>query len=247
MAKCKQCNVTISDDTTVCPLCQCVVEVGEPATNHKIGVRRCDDWDMQFEQQAWSMPKLNEYPDVWVKERKIKHFCNLILVAVLGASAVLAVVNFAFSRDSWWCVIPMAAMLYGYLAFRSIFVSRKGYRWKVFVSVAFALLLILVIDIETGFYRWSLNYVFPGGILIMDLVVAILMMTNIQNWHSYMIMQIVMAVVSLIPITLWSFGIITSPLLSVIAIVVSGFMFLGSLIIGDRTARSELRRRFHIR
>lgn len=224
MAKCNQCNVTISDKTTVCPLCQCVVEVDEPAAI-----------------------RLNEYPDVWFKERKIKQFCNWILLAVMGASAVLAVVNFAFSRDSWWCIIPIAAMLYGYLAFRSIFVSRKGYRWKVFVSVAFAFLLMLVIDVETGFYGWSMNFVLPGGILIMDLVVVVLMMTNRQNWQSYMIMQIVMAVVSSVPIVLWIFELITSPLLSVIAAGVSVFMFVGSLIIGDRTARSELRRRFHIR
>lgn len=231
MAKCKQCNVTILDNTTVCPLCQCVLEADGS-----------DMWEAAAES-----PRINEYPDVWLKQRKIKQFCNLILVAVLGASAILAVINLAFSKDSWWCLIPIAAMAYVYVVFRLVFVSRKGYRWKVFVPLILALILLLIIDIETGSYGWSMNYVFPCGILVTDLIILILMLTNIRNWQSYMIMQIAMIVVSLIPMVLWAGGIITSPLLSVIAVGVSVFMFLGALILGDRTARCELKRRFHIK
>lgn len=223
MAKCRQCNVTISDNTTVCPLCQCVVAVGESAM------------------------VINDYPDVWVKERKIKHFCNLILVAVLGASVALAVINLTAAHDSWWSLIPIAAMAYVYVVFRLVFVSRKGYRWKTFVPIILALMLLLVIDAETGFYGWSLNYVFPAGILATDLIIMILMLTNIRNWQSYMVMEIVMVGVSVIPIVLWIFGIVTSPWMSIIAAGVSLFMFLAAVILGDRTARSELRRRFHIR
>ncbi len=224
MAKCRQCNVTISDNTTVCPLCQCVV-TRESGRQHR----------------------LNEYPDVWFSERKIKHACNLILVGVLTASAILAIVNFAFSRDSWWSLIPITAMGYAYAAFRVIFVSRKGYRWKTFVPLALALILMLVIDIESGFYGWSLNYVFPSGILVTDLIIVILMLTNLKNWQSYMIMEIVTVAVSMIPMILWMAGVITRPLLSVVALAVSASLFVTALILGDRTARGELKRRFHIR
>ena len=224
MAKCRQCNVTISDDTAVCPLCRCVVT-----------------------RESGRQQRLNEYPDVWFKERKIKHACNLILVGVLIASVILAIVNFVFSRDSWWSLIPIAAMGYAYAAFRVIFVSRKGYRWKTFAPLVLALILLLIIDTETGFCGWSLNYVFPSGILVTDLIIVILMLTNLKNWQSYMIMEIVTVAVSLIPMVLWITGIITSPLLSVVALAVSVFLLLGAMILGGRTARGELKRRFHIR
>ena len=222
MTKCKQCNVTISDNTAVCPLCQCVV-TGEQST------------------------AINEYPDVWLRQQKIKHLCNLILVGVILASLALAVVNFAFSRDSWWSLIPIAAMGYVYTAFKVIFVSRRGYRWKTFIPLILGLILLLIIDIETGFYGWSLNYIFPSGILVTDLIIVILMLTNLKNWQSYMIMEIVTVAVSLIPMVLWIAGIITSPLLSIIALAVSASLFVAALILGDRTARGELKRRFHIR
>ena len=239
MAKCRQCNVTISDNTTICPLCQCVLEAEGSQPVAQAGTPAADS--------TGSKAPLNEYPDVWLSQQKIKHLCNLILVGVLTASAVLAVINFAFSRGSWWSLIPIAAMGYAYAAFRVIFVSRRGYRWKTFISLILGLLLLLIIDIETGFYGWSMNYIFPAGILVTDIIIVILMLTNIKNWQSYMIMEIVMIGVSLIPMLLWVTGIITHPLLSVIALAVSASLFVTALILGDRTARGELKRRFHIR
>lgn len=41
--------------------------------------------------------------------------------------------------------------------------------------------------------------------------------------------------------------VITRPLISWIAFGVSAFLFLGSYIIGDRRAKIELKRRFHVR
>ena len=41
-------------------------------------------------------------------------------------------------------------------------------------------------------------------------------------------------------------GIVTAPILAVLAFAFSAALFLGTLIIGDRRARTELRRRFHV-
>lgn len=240
MAKCRQCNVTISDDTAVCPLCRCVVEAETGADS------ALESSVAAVEHHVVAQPRINEYPDVWLRHRRMKHFCNLILVVVLAGSAALAIVNFALPHESWWSLIPIAAMVYVYVIFRLVFVSRKGYRWKTFAPLILALILMLIIDIETGFYGWSMNYVFPSGILVTDLIIVILMLTNLKNWQSYIIMQIVTLVIALIPMVLWAARIITSPMLSVIALAVSVLLFLAVLIMGDRTARGELKRRFHI-
>ena len=240
MTKCKQCNVTISDNTTICPLCQCVVE---PALRQSCITPAYQRGIVTSESAA----PLNEYPDVWIRERKLKMICNISFFAILLASALLAVLNYAFFSGSWWCLVPIASLAYAYLVFRLVLISRKGYRVKMLIPLLFAMLLVLLIDIENGFTGWSLNYVLPSGILLVDVIIIILMLTNMKNWQSYIIMQIGMIAVSAIPIVLWITGIITSPLLTLIAAGVSVFIFLGALIIGDRTARGELKRRFHIR
>ena len=221
MAKCKKCNVTISDNTTICPLCQCIVEPGG------------------YQEDI--------YPAVWFKERRLKHLSNIALFVILAISAVLTLCNYIFMENHWWCVIPIAAMAYAYLVFRLVIISQKGYRVKVLIPLLFAILLVMLIDVETGFYRWSLNFVLPGGILLVDVIIIILMLTNMKNWQSYIIMQIGMLVASLVPMVLYITGPVTKPLLALITFGITLLLFLGTLIVGDRTARSELKRRFHIR
>lgn len=221
MGKCKQCNVTIRDNTTVCPLCQCVIEQDE----HREDV----------------------YPDIWNAEKKMKLFSNICLFAVLVISAGLGVWNY-FVGEHPWCVIPIASMFYLFVFLRVVILSSKGYRVKILLPVILGILLVIVIDIITGFYGWSVNYVLPGGVLLADLIIVIMMIVNKRRWQSYMIMQIGMIAVSIVPIILWLMpGGITRPLVSLIAFGVSLFLFLGTLIIGDRAARGELKRRFHIR
>lgn len=222
MTKCKQCNVTILDNAAVCPLCSCAVEASE-------GVR------------------INAYPDVRMATRKLKHACNIILAAVLAASAVLIICNAALYNGSWWSVIPVSALVYTYLVFRLISISNKGYRIKVFVPLVMAAVMFLIIDTETGFYRWSINYVMPAEILAADIIIFILMLTNLKNWQSYIVMEIGALAAAAVMLILWAAGIVTAPVVSIIAFGVSAVMTLAAIIIGDRTAKSELKRRFHIR
>lgn len=224
MNKCRQCNVTISDDTKICPLCQCVVEPLADASHH-IGV----------------------YPDILLKERKIKRAANIVLVVLLGAGAILTLCNTIFFKGFWWCIIPVAAMAYAYVVFRLVLVSQKGYRIKVLIPLILTILLAVLIDVETGFYKWSLNFVLPGGILLTDLIIIILMLTNLRNWQSYIIMLIGMLAACLVPFSLLITGPVTRPLLSVIAFGVTLLLLLGCVIIGEKSAKAELRRRFHIR
>lgn len=232
MNRCRQCNVTISDNTNICPLCHCVVDKADDGGSHCGPVMRVRE---------------NEYPDVWLAERKVKLACNIGLFAILLVSATLAGLNYAFYAGSLWSVLPIAAMAYAYTVFRLVAVSRRGYRSKILISLLLAVLLVLLIDAETGFAKWSLNFVLPGSILLVDLVILILMLVNLKNWQSYIIMQIGILAFCLIPMLLWILQIITNPVLSIIALGVTLFLFLGTVIVGDRTARAELHRRFHIR
>lgn len=219
MGKCKQCGVTIRDDTEVCPLCRCVLEQngGE-----------------------------NTYPDVYLTVRRLKKISNICLFFWLLVSTILAVVNYKFYRGMLWCLIPIGAMAYGYLVLRFAILSKSGYRAKIMVLVACGIGLVVLIDALTGLHGWSLNVVLPGGLLLVDGVIVVLMLVNRKSWQSYLVFQIGMIFISLIPLLLWQLGLVTWPFLSLLGEGIAIFLFLGTLIIGDKGAREELRRRFHI-
>ena len=104
----------------------------------------------------------------------------------------------------------------------------------------------MVIDASFGFYRWSVNYVLPGTLFLINLILIILVFANRRGWSGYMIYQILMIFIGLIPFGLIKLNIVTAPVLSQIAFLSSVILFLGTLIIGGRTAVNELKRRFHL-
>ena len=109
-----------------------------------------------------------------------------------------------------------------------------------------AVLLMIAADNIVGYRGWSVNYTLPGAVLLLNGTIITLMIVNASNWQSYILMQILTALTSLGCILLWKFGIITKPLLSFGALAVSMCMLLGTLIFGDRKAKAELKRRFHV-
>ena len=83
--------------------------------------------------------------------------------------------------------------------------------------------------------------------MLLDAGIVLLMIINSRNWQSYLMFQLFGIVCSLIPLLLIALHIVTHPGLSELAFGISVFLFLGTLIIGDRRARLELKRRFHVR
>lgn len=221
MSRCRQCNVEIKDETHLCPLCHCVLEPGEESRN--------------------------TYPDVRFRTKRLMLAGRIYLFTAILAGVLLGVINYKCYGGIWWSVIAMAALAYLYLILRFIALENAGYRVKSSVLTLCGISMIVLIDFVLGYRGWSVNYVIPGGILLIDVGIVVLMIVNARNWQSYLLFQISVILCSLVPLIFWRFQIVTDPILSIVAFGVSVFLFLGTVIIGDRRARTELKRRFHVR
>jgi uncharacterized membrane protein YeaQ/YmgE (transglycosylase-associated protein family) len=220
MSKCKQCGVFVRDDTNVCPLCHCVLEEDGAAED--------------------------KYPNIWRKNHILKLLIRIYLFVAILVETVLIWLNYRYFDGIYWSVIVGVVLAYIYLTLAyTVSYSRAGYRMKIIVGVAGAVLLLAVIDRLLGNYHWSLNYVFPAAILALDVTVLFLIAFNRRNWQSYISFQILMILFSLPAIPLRLAGVITAPAMSYVALAVSVFCLLGTLIIGGRRATTELQRRFH--
>lgn len=221
MSKCVRCNIEIKDDTMICPLCRSVLEEGE--TGKKT------------------------YPNAGARARRLKLFSNIMLFAVLLGSAVCSYVNYVTYQGIAWSLIADAGLFYAYLIFRLAVVGNSGYRTKMLTLTFFTVLYVILIDDIVGYTGWSVNYVLPGAIILVDIAIIVLMIVNQRNWQSYLLFQLLLILCSIVPLILAWIGIITRPRCSILAFGLSVFLFLGTLIIGDRRARTELKRRFHVR
>lgn len=221
MSRCKQCNVEILDETERCPLCHSVLEK--------------------------TVEVENMYPNVRTMTRRLALLSRIYLFVAILVEALLIYLNVLSDSEMFWSAIPGLAMLYGYLVLRYAILGKSGYKGKTIVLTLIAILMVVAIDFVVGYRGWSVNYALPSAILLVDAGILILMCINRRNWQSYMMWQIFMILCSVVPLVLYAVGIVTAPLLALLAFAFSTALFLGTLIIGDRRARTELRRRFHVR
>lgn len=220
MSRCRNCNVEILDETEFCPLCHSVLEQTEEVENM--------------------------YPDARLKTQKLKFAIRLYLFCAIVVEFVLIMIDFNSETQVHWSILAGLGLLYVYTVLRYAVLGKSGYRAKTIVLVLLAVLITVAVDFVTGYRGWSVDYVVSGGILLMDAVIMVLMIFNRRNWQSYMMWQLSTIFLSLIPPALYWVGMENNVYMAFLPVVISVFLFLGTLIIGGSRASQELYRRFHI-
>ncbi len=220
MSRCRQCNIEVLDETQRCPLCGTVLE---PTVEVE-----------------------NMYPDIRLKSRKLVFISRLYLFVSIAIEMLLVNICMLSEVQSLVYIISGLVLLFGYIVIRYAILGTSGYIAKTVVLTNIAVIMLVAIDFSVGYNGWSVNYAFPSGILLIDAGTLILMAVNRKNWQSYLMLQIFMVLCSIVAIILNLVHIVTDPIVSIVALDVSVILLLGTVIIGGRRARVELKRRFHI-
>lgn len=221
MSKCIQCKVEVLDETERCPLCNAVLEP--------------------------TIEVENMYPDIRVRAKKFVMFSRIYLFLAVVTEIILVNVSMLFEDiQSLVYIIGGLVLFYGYIVIRYAIVGKSGYIAKTVVLTVVAVILLVAVDFTVGYHGWSVNYVLPSGILLIDAGIMAVMVINRKNWQSYIMLQLFMVLCGIAALVLHVFGIITDPVMSIVALDASLILFLGTVIIGGRRARVEIKRRFHV-
>ena len=220
MSFCNQCKIKINDSTNVCPLCRCAVKKDGTEAMH--------------------------YPEVGVKLRKIQIALRIYLAAAIVVQAICFYVNTKVLPEIRWSLLSLATLAAAYIIMRVSVSNRTGYRSRTIGVTIFATAYIILVDYELGFMGWSVNYVLPGSIILLNLAVLTIIFVNLRNWQSYLLVELFLILCNAIPLLLVLFDITTKPFMSYLAFWISLGMFVCTVIVGGRKAIAELRRRFHI-
>lgn len=227
MGKCKACNIRVVDQKEYCPLCGNVLDLEDKLEAQGLG------------------PDFNSYPNVYKRQRAIAVVMDILTFLWVAATIITVFLNYSWNWEFKWSFIVSAGLLYPlWMVF--MIVKERGYLHRIFFGVIGASLLVCLIDGVTGFHGWSVNFVLPGALILVDIVLLVLMFVNHRNWHSYMVFQLLTIIIGLIPLMLIRLHIVRYPLFSEWAFISCVLVFLGTLILGGAQARMELHRRFHI-
>ena len=221
--KCAHCHITVLDsDADFCPLCN--------------GALSEDSSDPAVKQ--------NGYPDVVAKRQRRTFFLMLLLTIVVAGSFLSCAINF-INRGFPWSVIVVSSLVYIYIEFYMFLNPDMPIPAKIAITIFLALVFVVIIDVVTGFNKWSLNYCLPGALILFNTLIVVMMFVNHRRWESYTWLPLLSIAFGIIPVVLMKFDFVTHPTVSEIAFISSVLLFLVGLILGGANARTELKRRFH--
>lgn len=228
MNRCKRCGVRVLDDTQICPLCHGVLT--QETTEENI------------------TEKAVGYPDVKQKTRRFQKAGRILLFLSLALEVVLIFVNYltydAFAKP--WSMITGGVLAYLILTLWDLLGHRQGHIRAIYTQIFVVLGLLILIDFSLDWSGWSLEFGLPCVIYGLVLAIVICMAVNSSRWQNYVLMQLAAVLLSILDVALHFAGFLNHIVLAWIALGLSVLLWSGTMIIGDRKARNELKRKLHI-
>lgn len=261
MTRCNRCNIEILDDSLVCPLCRGVLERDEAIAQGAIYATKgaqvnresqenldsnIDMDDIGMDEIEMYESKSVMYPDVKPANKKIRMVIKCFIFISILVELILVLINYLTYKGVKWSLICGAALIYLCFTVAYCVPKNTGHRSKIFAQMIGSIVLAILIDCSLGYTGWSLNYVTPIAIMLFDITILVFMIVNSNNWQNYIVLQVAMLLVSLGFGILALTGVVTWPLLTVVAIGVSAIILIATVVFGDKTAITELSRRFRV-
>lgn len=221
MRTCAKCKLQISDPTVVCPLCKSVL--GDSDGNETTIA----------------------YPSSEIDSRQYHFVKRLLIFLSVIAAGTSVVINFLTYDGFLWSLITIAGVLYLWAVISHSVANHINIASKILVQAFLGSLFIVLIDYLAGYRGWSVDYVIPSIFSAADIAVLIIILINRMDWRNYLLYQFTIALLGFAPLILYLINLSHSPVLVIICTSLSALSLLGTVIFGDKTVKSELRRRLH--
>jgi NRPS condensation-like uncharacterized protein len=189
---------------------------------------------------------LGMYPQIRYDRKRLKKLVTVFYGLLFFVGAVLGMINYATYSGSLWSIIAIGLMAYTALTVEYSVLRHANLASKILLQTVAAQILLVALDHSAGYNGWSVNYGIPSTILFADLSIVFLILVNRMNWQSYFMYQIAVTVFSFIPLILWATGLLTRPFLALFTVTVTVIILAVTIVLGDRSVKTELKRRFHV-
>lgn len=219
MNKCPKCDMNIHTDNLECPLC------GTELSNFHSN---------------------NIFPNIKSKYKNHQLLIKLsFFISLLGAIICL-LINYTLTSELTWSIFVILGITSFWLTFIIGIKKRKKFMTLLLFEILSLIALSILWDLNTGFHKWSIVYVFPFLCISYTITFLILRIFTNKIDKDIIIYSYLNSLIGLTPLyfilthkfkTLWPS--ITSVSLSILALI---FLF----IFNHRTLESEIERRLHI-
>lgn len=228
MKRCNNCRVLLQEEQESCPLC-CQNSFEEVA-----GV----DFGAPSVYPAYNYKKLM---------RRTQTLPKLLLFISIAVCALTLFINVTtWERyDKLWSLFVIVPVAYLWLLIGNTILSKMRGGGKIILQTIGLSCVVVLMDLNTGFQRWSVNIVIPMLVVTAIVLVMVIVFSRRLLWNDYIGYAITLMPLGFIPILLYVFGVSTSFWASASCALCALLSIIAMGIIAPKRFRTEVARRFH--
>ena len=219
MNKCPKCDITLITNSTICPLC-----------HNKIDQK----------------VKNSIYPDLTTKGKAYNFLRKLFLLISLCGIIFSLLINYWVSKEISWSIFVILGIISFWLTFSLGINKSHSFMRILFAEIVALMILTIIWDLLTGFYKWSITYCFPFLCIAYTITFLIIRLFTRYRRKEYIFYTYINSLIGLLPLyfiigeklnTLWP---------SYVSVSTSLFALIFLFIFNHHTLENEIERRLHI-
>ncbi|MDR0914456.1 MAG: DUF6320 domain-containing protein [Oscillospiraceae bacterium] len=225
MEECKKCRVKIEEGRNRCPLC-----FSEVYTLSKAAPSYPDYSAAYEESKRFTIKKLLVFLSIVAGS-----ICLMVNLLTLGGGVFL------------WSIMVIVGLLFCWGVYKSVHQKHINIAGKIIKVHALIAVLVLTIDLCTGFARWSANYILPFLTIATVLCTTLMAAKNKAHYQEYLGHLLVALIISVCPLLLFVCTLSTLLWPSLAALLYSLLTVVGLYIFSDRAFKLEMKKRLHFK
>ena len=219
MKYCSKCQMKVQNQLNNCPLCGQLLE------------------SVEFEIER-------DYPEQFAKKRRFSIRKSIIFLAMMIIS--LSFISGIFQDFQWnWVFIITAATLY--LTISAILGSRvkRNIGPNILTQVIGISALSIIIDYFLGYSGWSLEIIFPLGLMAGTTIITVMILLNSKRFTDLVIYQLMFGLMGIVILAMIYFQVILFRQIAIIGSYYTIITCVGLFFFADRQMIHELKKKFH--
>lgn len=219
MKYCSKCQMKVQNQLNNCPLCGQSLE------------------SVEFEIER-------DYPEQFAKKRRFSIRKSIIFLAMMIIS--FSFISGIFQDFQWnWVFIITAATLY--LTISAILGSRvkRNIGPNILTQVIGISALSIIIDYFLGYSGWSLEIIFPLGLMAGTTIITVMILLNSKRFTDLVIYQLMFGLMGIVILAMIYFQVIIFRQIAIIGSYYTIITCVGLFFFADRQMIHELKKKFH--
>ena len=219
MKYCSKCQMKVQNQLNNCPLCGQLLE------------------SVEFEIER-------DYPEQFAKKRRFSIRKSIIFLAMMIIS--FSFISGIFQDFQWnWVFIITAATLY--LTISAILGSRvkRNIGPNILTQVIGISALSIIIDYFLGYSGWSLEIIFPLGLMAGTTIITVMILLNPKRFTDLVIYQLMFGLMGIVILAMIYFQVIIFRQIAIIGSYYTIITCVGLFFFANRQMIHELKKKFH--